>query len=165
MKKLILVLVAVLGLTWSAQAQTETVETPTKTSMYVGVGLSMSNSTAGETFTTTSYPSLEVGVTRNDVSYGVVLGRGSLDKMSPFNDKEDGLSNYFWELKVSPSFNLGQVNGNLILGAGSYFASNNAYFIEYGIGVSKSYGNLTYGVSYTNWDGVDYVTPSVSFGF
>jgi hypothetical protein len=30
-----------------------------------------------------------------------------------------------------------------------YFITSNAMFIEYGIGVSKSYGNLTYGVSYT----------------
>jgi hypothetical protein len=96
------------------------------------------------------------------LSYGLVLGRGNLIGLAQSGDV---LSNYFYEVKVSPSFPIGIVNANIILGVGSYFITSNAMFIEYGIGVSKSYGNLTYGVSYMNWDDINYITPSISYGF
>jgi hypothetical protein len=113
--------------------------------MYIGAGLSMANS-KGQAFDVTSYPSIEFGITRSNLSYGLVLGRGNLIGLAQSGDV---LSNYFYEVKVSPSFPIGIVNANIILGVGSYFITSNAMFIEYGIGVSKSYGNLTYGVSYT----------------
>lgn len=160
MKKLFLVLFAFFALTVTAQEQTTT---PTTSSYapYVSVGLSMSNSN-GVSFNESSYPSVELGVTRNNVSIGVVLGRGQLRGIGKDTDV---LSDYFYEFKVSPSFNLGTVTGNVILGVGSYFDTSNAMFIEYGVGVSKSYGDLSYGLSYSNWNGVNYVTPSVSLAF
>jgi hypothetical protein len=155
MKKLFLVLFAFIALTVNAQEQ-KTTPTTTK---YVSFGLSVSN--FNETFSDNSYPSIEVGVTRNDVSYGLVFGRASLRGLGESNDT---LSNYFYEVKVTPSVSLGYLNANLILGVGGYINQNRS-FVEYGGGLSKTFGNTTYGLSYTNWDGVDYLTPSVSFSF
>lgn len=168
MKKLFFTLIALIALTVTAQAQTDS--TKVKTTKYVSVGLSI-NPTTNDTFEYSSYPSVEVGITRNDVSYGVLFGRGSLKGLG---DSVDTFSNYFYEFKVSPSVSLGYVNANLILGIGGYINSGgqnstngdtDSSFVEYGFGLSKSYGNLSYGLSYSNWDGLDYVTPSLSYSF
>jgi hypothetical protein len=157
MKKLIYVLFAFIALTVSAQAQ----ETKcSKTTKYVAVGLSMAS--FDETFAENSFPSVEVGFTRNDVSYGVAFGRASLRGLG---NSEDVLQNYFYELKMVPSLSLGYFNANLILGVGGYVNQGNRHFVEYGAGLSKTFGNVSYGLSYSNWDGVDYVTPSVSYAF
>jgi hypothetical protein len=168
MKKTLLLVLALIS--FGAFAQTEKDSTKVTTTKYVAVGLSMSL-TSNESFAYSSYPSVEVGITRNDVSYGVVFGRGSL---KGFAESDDRLSNYFYEFKVSPSVSLGYVNANIILGIGGYINSGgqdpalgdtNSTFVEYGFGLSKSFGNLSYGLSYSNWDGLDYVTPSVSYSF
>jgi hypothetical protein len=99
---------------------------------------------------------------KNDISYGVVLGRASLRDLGSFSDN---IQNYFYEIKISPSTSLGYLNGNLILGLGGYINQGNRHFVEYGAGLSKTFGNVSYGLSYSNWDGVDYVTPSVSLSF
>jgi hypothetical protein len=158
MKKLFYVLIAFIALTVTAQGQTDS--TKVKTTKYVSVGLSMSN--FDETFSDNSYPSVEVGFTKNDISYGVVLGRASLRDLGSFSDN---IQNYFYEIKISPSTSLGYLNGNLILGLGGYINQGNRHFVEYGAGLSKTFGNVSYGLSYSNWDGVDYVTPSVSLSF
>lgn len=136
---------------------------------YVAVGVSISSGNTYDTndnaysFEDSSYPSLEFGVSRENVAVGVVFGRGNFTKLG---DKTDELSNYYWELKIVPSFPLGAVNANLIFGGGSYFTGKNgSTFIEYGSGISYSVGNVTYGVTYSNWDGIDYITPSLSYSF
>lgn len=144
-------------LSLSAFAQTDS--TQVKTTMYVGVGLSMSK--FDNSFGETAYPSVEVGVTRNDVSYGVAFGRTSL---KGFASKEDMSSNYFYEVKVAPSVSLGYLNANLVFGLGGYVNINKS-FVEYGAGLSKTFGDVTYGLSYTNWDDIDYLTPYVSYSF
>lgn len=125
---------------------------------YVSWGVSMSNNSD---FNTGSYSSLEFGVIYNDVAAGLVFGRGSLQGVF---DKTDNIRNYFYELKVSPSFPIGKVYGNIILGVGGYIDTKHN-FIEYGLGVSYTHKKIGYGVSFTNWDGVDYVTPSITFNF
>jgi hypothetical protein len=155
MRKLFLLLFAFTALSLTAQEQT----TCSQNSMYVGFGFSMASVSNFEYGT--SFPSVEVGFTRNDVSYGVAFGRASLKGLG---NSEDVLQNYFYELKVVPSLPLGPVNANLILGMGGYIDSQD-FFVEYGFGLSKSFGNVSIGLSYTNWDRQDYVTPSVSFSF
>jgi hypothetical protein len=157
MRKLFLVLFAFFALTVTAQEQkTEC----SKTTTYVAVGLSMAS--FDKTFAENSFPSVEVGFTRNEVSYGVAFGRASLRGLG---DSEDVFQNYFYELKVVPSVSLGYFNANLILGVGGYVNQGNRHFVEYGAGLSKTFGNVSYGLSYSNWDGVDYITPSVSYSF
>jgi hypothetical protein len=148
MKKILLVLMVAAGITASAQSTT---------SNYVAVGVSMTNA-KGDTFSNTSYPSLEVGMTKaygtHSVSYGVAAG---------FNSFSDG---HTWvEAKVTPSVPLGPFNGNVIFGVGTFFEKNTS-FVEYGFGMSKTCkGGFTTGLSYSNWAGTNYVTPSVSYSF
>jgi hypothetical protein len=125
---------------------------------YVSWGLSLSNNTD---FNTGSYSSLEFGLVCHDVAAAFVFGRGNLDGVFR---SDDVLSNYFYEFKVSPSFPIGKIYGNIILGYGGYFNANHN-FIEYGVGVSYMHKKIGYGVSFSNWDGVDYISPSISFNF
>jgi hypothetical protein len=125
---------------------------------YISWGVSMSNNSD---FNTGSYSSLEFGVIYNDVAAGLVLGRGNLQGVF---SKTDNIRNYFYELKVSPSFPIGKVYGNIILGVGGYIDTKHN-FIEYGLGVSYTHKKIGYGISFSNWDGVDYVTPSITFNF
>jgi len=147
------------------------------------------------TFQEAAYPSLEFGFSRENLSLSVVLGRGNFKGLgssnyftgeyeqidnpeyTPTNHKPefidgdriyscDKLSNYYWEVKATPTFPLGVVNASIIFGAGTYF--NNEVgngFIEYGSGISYTVGKFTYGVCYTNWDGIDYITPNISYTF
>jgi hypothetical protein len=152
MKKLLLVLMVLVSVeSWSQCSENAL-------NKYVSWGVSMSNNSD---FNTGSYSSLEFGVIYNDVAAGLVFGRGSLQGVF---DKTDNIRNYFYELKVSPSFPIGKVYGNIILGVGGYIDTKHN-FIEYGLGVSYTHKKIGYGVSFTNWDGVDYVTPSITFNF
>jgi hypothetical protein len=160
MKKLFYVLFALIALTFTAQAQ----ETKKEKTNYVSASLSLANSN-GQTFSQSTYASVEYGIVRKSVMYGLAVGRGQLNGDVTTNTTAQDLRNYFWEVRVQPTFPLGSVTGSVILGVGSYFATSDAGFIEYGLGVSKSYGDLSYGLSYSNWNGVDYVTPSVSYAF
>jgi hypothetical protein len=162
MKKLFYVLFAFIALTISVQAQTDS--TKVKTIKYISVGLSLANS-AGQSFNETTYASVEYGIVSKGVAYGLSLGRGQLQGDITTNTTSQDLRNYFWEIRVQPAFPLGSVTGSVILGAGSFFGSSDAGFIEYGLGVTKSYGDLSYGLTYSNWNGFDYVTPSVSYAF
>jgi hypothetical protein len=163
------------GAAASTQADTTSVS-KSKYVPYVSVGLSISSGNSYETnantyaFNESSYPSLEVGVTRQNLSVGVVFGRGALKGLGSSTDR---IGNYYWEVKAVPSFSLGVVNASLIFGAGSYLARTanadgshtDTTFIEYGTGISYSKGNYSYGLAYSNWDGIDYITPSVSYSF
>lgn len=179
------------GTTASTQVETtvDTTATP-KWSKYVAVGLSISNGNSYEnnlnttTFDEASYPSLEFGFSRENLSLSAVIGRGNfrglgnrnylsgygltdneLDYNKPIYDT-DNLAKYYWEVKATPSFPLGIINASLIFGAGSYFSNDKGNtFIEYGSGISYTVGKFTYGVCYTNWDGIDYITPNISYGF
>lgn len=180
MKNLFYALIAFIALTVTAQAQ----ETKKEKTNYVSASLSLANSD-GQAFSQSTYASVEYGIVRKGVMYGLAVGRGQLNGgvssnivgyETVFTDATmttsvvrpiygNDIRNYFWEVRVQPTFPLGSVTGSVILGAGSYFATSDAGFIEYGLGVSKSYGDLSYGLSYSNWNGVNYVTPSVSLAF
>ncbi len=161
MKKLIYVLFAFIALTVSAQAQETKKE---KLNQYVSASLSLANSN-GQTFSQSTYASVEYGIVSKGIAYGLAVGRGQLNGDVTTNTTAQDLRNYFWQVRVQPTFPLGSVTGSVILGAGSFFTTSDAGFIEYGLGVSKSYGDISYGLTYSNWNGVDYVTPSVSYAF
>lgn len=151
----------------SVTADTTAVKT-SKWSKYVGIDISISNGNSYENnanlynFQDSSYPSVEFGFTRENLSLSGVIGRANFKGMGSHIDK---IGDYYWELKATPTFPLGIVSASLIFGAGSYL--NNQVgngFIEYGSGISYTVGKFTYGVSYTNWDGIDYITPNISYG-
>ena len=145
----------------------DTDSTNVKWSKYIALGLSVSNgndygdNTNKYTFQESTYPSVEFGFTRENLSLSGVIGRNNFKSLG---SHVDGIKNYYWEVKATPTFPLGVVNASIIFGVGTYF--NNQVgngFIEYGSGITYTVGKITYGICYTNWDGLDYITPSVSY--
>ncbi len=139
-----------------------------KFTKYIAFGLGISSGNRYDTnenaytFEESSFPSVEIGVARKNLMVGLSLGRGNLKDMASNNDK---IGNYYWEVRVTPSFPLGIIDANVVFGAGSYFTRTLGTFIEYGSGISYTKGDYTYGIGYSNWDGVDYITPSISYTF
>ena len=155
MKNLLFLFVALISL--SATAQTDTTKTSKPRNLFVSVGVSTSQ---GE-FATNSYPSLELGYTHENISYSAIVGRGDFKGMFRSGD---GLGNYYFEAKFSPSYSVGPLNGFLIAGGGAYFNSDH-YFAELGLGLSYTHKRFTYGASFSNWDRKNYITPFVSVSF
>lgn len=161
MKKFIAFIVLCIATTTFAQGRfpqqfIDSTATKNNFDVYVSPSLSIGNSN-GSTFEQTSYASVEFGVCKNDVSYGVVLGRANLD----FKGK-DNVNNYWYEAKVSPSFPLGKLNGFVLLGVGNY-VDTKKIFIEYGGGFSCKPKKITYFAQVSNWDGLWYMSPGISF--
>jgi hypothetical protein len=155
MKKTLLILVALIST--CAFAQTESCCTEPRLSPYISYGLSVTNSSD---FKTSSYTGLEVGAMYDNIGAGIVFGRGSLAGMF----KQDDIRNYFYEVKAIGTFPLGSLTGSVILGYGGYIDTKHN-FIEYGGGISYSVGRVSYGITGSNWDGITYVTPSITFNF
>lgn len=155
MKKII-TLVSLVYLVTISLAQSDSVKS--KTSVYTSVGLSVST---GNNFLTSSYPSIEGGIMRDNLCLGIVLGRGNFLGMGK---SDENISNYFYEGKTTACFPIGSLSGSIIFGYGGYFKTQHM-FIEYGGGVSYSCGKLSYGVACTNWDGITYVTPNITINF
>lgn len=124
---------------------------------YVAVGLSMSNTT---TFEATSYPSIELGVMIDNISLAGVFGRNNL-----YQTEKETLDNYWCEAKIAYSFPLGSVSGYGLFGAGTSIGTKGYLFIEYGGGISKSFGNFGSYIQVSNWDGITYLTPGFSYSF
>lgn len=182
MKKILVLLVVLVGLTSFGQKKLShivhsspmskisdsiKIETPSL-KKYISIGMSISSGNTYDTnenkysFSESCYPSIEGGITYSNVSLGIVLGRGNFKGLG---SSQDVIQNYYYEFKVSPSFPLGILDANIIFGVGSYINASNAMFIEYGSGISYTKNNFTYGVNYTNWDGVDYITPCLTYNF
>jgi hypothetical protein len=125
---------------------------------YVSYGLSLTNSSD---FRTSSYTGLETGIMYKNLGAGVIFGRGSLKGLG---QKSDNLGQYFYEVKTSASMPLGDLSGSVIFGYGGYFNSSRN-FIEYGAGISYKVKHISYGVMVSNWDGVTYVTPNITYNF
>lgn len=145
---------------------TSTVKTEWKN--YIAVSVSMSSGNTYDTnenkytFSESAYPSVEFGFSKGNIAAGLAVGRGSFKGLG---SKEDQLGNYYAEIRITPSFPLGIIDANVVFGAGSYLVSSKGTFIEYGSGISYTAGNYTYGIGYSNWDGVDYISPSLSYSF
>ena len=153
MKKILVLVMCMWALGTFAQDSTKC-----EISKYISVGISLTN---GDNFLVDAYNSAEFGIVYKNLGVGAVLGRGTLKGLGSKNDSFD---KYFYELKVSPSFPIGILSGNLILGYGGYFNSTHM-FIEYGFGTSITQDKISYGLSYSNWDGVNYISPSITFNF
>lgn len=154
MKKIILALTCLM----STVAIAQTDSTKSEVTGYVSVGVSVTNSSD---FKASSYPSIEGGVMSKNLGLGLVIGRGNFIDLGNSNEK---VSNYYYEAKVIGCFPMGVLSGSVILGYGEYFYTQHN-FIEFGAGLSLSQGNMGYGVTYSNWDGVNYITPCITLNF
>lgn len=155
MKKiLILALICLINTIVFAQSDS----TKTKTTGYLSLGLSVTNA---DDFVTSSYPSIEGGIVRNNFAFGLVLGRGNFVDMFA---KGEVINNYYYEPKITASIPMGILSGSVIFGYGGYFKTQHM-FIEYGGGISYTSGKISYGVLCSNWDKITYVTPSITLNF
>ena len=140
---------------YTANAQ-KTNDTPLAT--YVATGLSVSN-TGESTFGQTSYPSVELGWNKGSLSFGLVVGRSD----NNYSGK-DKLSNYWWEVKTALSIPVGSYSTYGLLGLGNYMSTDKV-FIEYGLGFSHTWDQFSLFSQISNWDGLWYLTPGVSYTF
>ena len=145
----------VLGFVLCTSAQEAT---KTKPSIYAATGLSISNS-YDTTFAYSSYPSIEVGLMKNNFSLGLVAGRSNLSGF-----KHDAANNYWYELKSAVSFPIGKLSGYGLLGIGNYMTTQR-FFVEYGVGFSYSFNKWSVFSQASNWDGTWYVTPGLCYTF
>jgi hypothetical protein len=135
---------------------------------YIALSVSMSSGNTYDTnenkytFSESAYPSVEFGVSKGNIMTGLAIGRGNFKGLG---SDEDAIGNYYAEIRITPSFPLGIIDANVVFGAGSYLVSTKGTFIEYGSGISYTHGDYTYGIGYSNWDGVDYISPSLSYTF
>jgi hypothetical protein len=127
---------------------------------YISAGLSLTNIPEYSDFLTSSYVSVEGGVMYSNFGAGLAFGRGNLKGIG----EGDNINNYFLEGKVSYTQPLKFISGVVFLGYGGYVGTKDM-FIEYGLGLTYSYKHMGFGVSYSNWDGGNYLTPSVSYYF
>lgn len=128
------------------------------TDFYMAAGLSVSN-TGDNTFAYSSYPAIEIGITQENFSLGLVAGRSNL-----IGFDTDEINNYWYELKTALSFPAGKFCGYGLLGIGNYM-STERIFIEYGVGLSRTYNKVGMFTQASNWDGYWYVTPGISYTF
>lgn len=122
-------------------------------SFYSSIGISIGhvdkNDPAIDHFGEASYPSLEVGFMKNNFGLGAVVGCENL-----FASSE---SRYFYELKTSVSYPIGNLSGYALFGVGAYFEKDFANFLEYGAGFSYTPSKVGYFVQYSNWSRTNYI--------
>lgn len=130
-----------------------------KPDFYIAAGLSMSN-TGDTTFAYSSYPSIEAGIMKNNLSLGLVLGRSNLQNIG-----ENKAENFFYEIKSAVYLPLDyNVSAYGIMGIGSYISTQRV-FIEYGLGATIPVGKSAIFAQVSNWDGIWYLTPGWSYTF
>ena len=128
-------------------------ETESPYSYYVAAGISLANfdSDEDQSFNSTSYASVELGVMRDNMAVAGVFGISSLDQTD----------SYWYEGKVMFSKPLGVVDGYGILGVGSY-VDNTSLFLEYGVGVTREFNGWGVFAQVSNWDSLNYISTGVS---
>lgn len=157
MKKLLFLTIALLTFTLvSAQDTLKPRQSNVELTPYVSTGISIPNTTD---FSANSYWSAEVGIMIDNISFGAVFGVNNLDS---FNK---GIDSYWYEGKVAYSFPLGIVDGYGVLGIGSYIGTKGSIFLEYGGGISKSFGKFGTFIQVSSWDKIMYITPGISYSF
>lgn len=166
MKKILTLICVLFASATFAQSSADTTFNP-KVGGYLSVGISVTN---GDDFFTSSYTGLEGGITYGNFGAGLVLGRSSLsnngDTLSGERgvNKFENIKTYFYEVKTFYCFPIGKFTGTVLFGYGGYFNTTHN-FIEYGGGVSYGVGHFSYGITYSNWDGINYLTPSITYNF
>ncbi len=158
MKKIIYLISAFL-ITANSFAQSDS--TKSKISYYTSVGISISNVNKNDentnSFNKASYPSLEIGLMRNNVSLGAVFGFENLLVSSS--------TRKFYELKTAIYRPVGQCTIYGLFGVGAYFEKNLNSFIEYGSGFSYAPKKVGYFVQYSSWAGTNYVSTGIVYNF
>ena len=123
---------------------------------YIATGISIPNTS---NLGADAYASAEVGLMVDNFTVAGVFGVNNLNSFG------DGIDAYWYEGKVAYSFPMGIVDGYGVMGIGSYIGTPGSVFIEYGLGIMKSFGDLGTFVQVSKWDGITYITPGLSYSF
>ncbi len=158
MKKILVLLTLMISAFVSAQTIESKEES--KIGYYGALGLSIGNSSDSD-FQHTSYPSIEAGITKDNVTLGLAVGRSNLADFGK-ELKGSNINNYWYEAKGTASTPIGITNGYIVLGVGNYI-NTDTVFIEYGAGINYTLKKITYFVQASNWDRVWYNSVGVSF--
>lgn len=156
-KQLILALILISTSILSAQTDS----TKTKTTAYAAIGLSIGHTDPSDVnidnFNKSSYPSVEIGLMRKNVSLGAVIGSENIFASSTTRG--------FYELKTAVYHPIGVCSGYLLFGVGAYMESSFNNFIEYGVGISYAPKKFGYFVQYSNWARTNYVSVGLCYNF
>lgn len=158
MKKII-TLIAICLLTVNSFSQSDS--SKTKTSYYAALGISVGhvdpNDANIDNFNKASFPSLEIGLMRKNISLGAIVGTENVFASSTTRG--------FYELKTAVYQPIGACSGYLLFGVGAYMENKFNNFIEYGVGVTYCPKKLGYFVQYSNWARTNYVSLGLSYNF
>lgn len=133
--------------------------TKPKSSYYVSAGISMSNQDAGPNkFKEASFLSMEIGMSRKNVSFGADFGFENLMMDSVSTRK-------YYELKTAISHPIGNCSGYVLFGVGAFFTKTFNNFIEYGAGFSYTPCKVGYFAQYSNWAGTNYISTGFIYNF
>ena len=125
---------------------------------YAAAGISLSS---GDGFSNIAYPSVEIGISKNNVSYGLNFGRRDFAD----HGETEKLDNYYVEAKAAASWPLGDVKTFLMGGFGTMLNTDH-YLIEYGTGLIWSCIERTdFVLQLSNWDKSDYFSIGVVRNF
>lgn len=142
-------------------ALSQTDSSKTKTTAYAAVGISIGHSDPSDVnidnFNKASYPSLEIGLMRKNISLGAIVGAENIFAASTTRG--------FYELKTAVYHPIGACSGYLLFGVGAYMEDKFNNFIEYGAGISYCPKKFGYFVQYSNWARTNYVSVGLSYNF
>lgn len=137
-------------------AQKDTLPKPV--TFYVSAGISISNvnkaNPAADNFNKASYPSIEVGLTKKNVSGGIVMGYENM--------LVDKTTRGFAELKTSFSYVNGSFAEYALFGVGAYAQNSLVTFIEYGVGFAWMPKSTGVFIQYSNWANANYVSVGIT---
>lgn len=145
----------------STAALAQTDSTKSKTSYYASIGMSIGHVDPSDAnidnFNKASFPSLEIGFMRQNISLGAVVGTENVFASSTTRG--------FYELKTAVYQHIGSCSGYLLFGVGAYMENSFNNFIEYGAGVSYCPKKFGYFVQYSNWARTNYVSVGLTYNF
>jgi hypothetical protein len=153
--KVVILLITLLSFTFvNAQDSIKSTKSSVEFTPYIATGISIPNTTD---FANNAYWSAEIGVMMNNISVGGIFG---VNNLNSFNK---GIDSYWYEGKVAYSFPLGLVDGYGVFGMGSYIGTKGSIFLEYGGGISKTFGHTGVFIQVSSWDRIMYCSTGVSY--
>lgn len=134
----------------------DTTKTKKVLDCYIAASLSTSS---GSNFNQSTFPSVELGISKKMMTIGFIIGRSNLEKTTI-----EKLENYWYEIKTTASMPIGPIKGFILAGWGQYYNSNQN-FIEYGAGFSYSIKKFDLNMQVSSWYNTVYISPGITYNF
>lgn len=151
MKKLFFIFLSILTFTGYSQSDS-------CLSIYGSIGISVGNINPNDPMLNSpekvSYPSLEIGITKQSVNVGAIVGLTDFRLNTPI---------LYYELKASLSIPVKECYIYPLFGVGAYAEKKFVHFIEYGGGFSYMPKKIGYYVQYSNWANSNYISLGITY--